>query len=125
MSRAASFSTFLAAHPGTVLVHWPGPHEPAALRALPRLGATACADLVVTSDPAALETALGALREGGTLALVAPAGGLLGLFGARGPEGAALAEALLGAGLVELGMVHVNGPLHRWCIVWGERAAGP
>jgi hypothetical protein len=50
---------------------------------------------------------------------------LLGLFGARGPEGAALAEALLGAGLVELGMVHVNGPLHRWCIVWGERAAGP
>ena len=58
MSRAASFSAFLAAHPGTVLVHWPGPHEPAALRALPRLGATACADLVVTSDPAALETAI-------------------------------------------------------------------
>jgi hypothetical protein len=108
-----------------VLVHWPGPREPAELRALPRLGDAACADLVVTSDPAAVETALGSLREGGTLALVTPAGGLLGLFGARGVEGAELAEALLGAGLVELGMTHTSGPLHRWCIVWGERAAGP
>jgi hypothetical protein len=125
MSREVSLSSFLAAHPGAVLVHWPGPREPIELRELPRLGSAASADLVVTCDPAALDAALGALRGGGTLALVAPAGGLFGLFGARGPEGAELAEILLGAGLVELGMARVRGPLHRWCLVWGERTAGP
>lgn len=124
MSRA-SFASLLAAHPGTTLVHWPGGGEPSELRPLPRLGTAAGVDLVITADTNGLEAALGALRPGGTVALVAPAGGLLALFGGRGPDGPALAERLLGAGLVELGMAIVPGALQKWWVVWAERPATP
>lgn len=119
--RSLPLASFLGAHPGVVQVHWPAAGEPAELRSLPRLGAGA--DVVVAAaEPldAAIEASLAALRPGGTLALVAPSGGWLGLFGGGGPEPTELAEALLHAGVTELQMAVVPGTLKRWCLVWGE-----
>jgi hypothetical protein len=123
MSDTLPLAAFLAGHPRAAVVQWHGTSEPAELRGLPRLS-DALADFILIGGDASAEhmASLGRpnLRAGGTLALLAPSGGFLGLFGRRGPAGAELAEALLAAGLTELGMATVPGNLRRFTLVWGR-----
>lgn len=119
MTRAVTFEALLSRW-GQVQVRWPGPGEPEVLRAHPRLSVGADA-VVSQADEGAAKESAAAVRPGGTVALVAIRRGWLGRLFPDDDPGPALAEALLGAGLRELGAAVVPGAMRTLVVVWGTR----
>lgn len=89
-------------------------------------GASADVALGVATGPSLRATVAAlraAVRDGGTVLLVAEASGSLGvlgqLFGAPLVEASELSEALLEVGVVELASATTKGTLRRELLVWG------